>query len=185
MTINDLKHNVVFEFEGEPWKVLKTTHIHMGRGSAVVQAKIKNIISGRVLERAFRPRDEVRSADIKTKEIIFLYNHRNEYWFSEKNERSKRFSLTEEEVGDAAKFLKQNTEVKALMFNEMLVGVEAPIKMTFRVVEAPPAVKGDTQGSVTKQVKLENGAYINAPIFIKEGDSIVINTQTGEYTERA
>lgn len=185
MTINDLKPGVVFEFEGEPWKVLKTSHVHMGRGSAVVQAKIKNVISGRVLERAFRPRDEVKEADIERKEILYLYNHRGEYWFSEKNEQTKRFSLSQEEVGEAAKFLKQNTDVKALTFKETLVGVEVPIKIAFTVVEAPPAIKGDTQGSVTKQVRLENGTYIQAPIFVKEGDSIVVNTQTGEYVERA
>ena len=185
MTINDLKPGVVFEFEGEPWKVLKTSHVHMGRGSAVVQAKIKNVISGRVLERAFRPRDEVKEANIDKKEIIFLYNHRDEYWFSEKEERSKRFSLTEEMVGGAGKFLKQNSEVKALSFKEKFIGIEVPIKMAFKVVQAPPAVKGDTQGTVMKQIKLENGTYINAPIFVKEGDSIIINTETGEYTERA
>lgn len=165
--------------------MLKTTHVHLGRGSAVVQAKIRNIISGRVLERAFRPRDEVKEADIEKRQIIYLYSHREEYWFCEKEERSKRFLLSQDIVGEAGKFLKQNTEVDAMLFKEKIVGVELPIKMTFRVVEAPPAVKGDTQGSAMKQVKLENSVYIQAPMFIKEGDDIVVNTETGEYVERA
>jgi len=185
MVINDLRPGVVFEFEGEPWKVMKTTHVHMGRGSAVLQAKIRNIINGRVVERAFRARDEVKKADIDTKEIIYLYGHREEFWFCDIADRSKRFSLPEEIIGESGKFLKPNSQVKALMFKGKIVGIELPIKMTFKVMEAPPAIKGDTQGGVMKQVTLENGSVINAPIFIKEGDSIVVNTESGEYVERA
>ncbi|MBI3335300.1 MAG: elongation factor P [Candidatus Portnoybacteria bacterium] len=185
MIINDLRPGIVFEFEGQPWKVLKTTHVHMGRGSAVVQAKIKNLISGKVQDRAFRPRDEVKEADIETKPMLYLYSHRGEYWFCEKDSRSNRFSLKEEIIGNMAKFLKQNAEVEALVFKGETTAIEVPIKMQFRVVQAPPAVKGDTQGTVTKLVKIETGAYVNAPIFVKEGDMIVVNTETGEYVERA
>lgn len=185
MTINDLKPGVVFEFEGHPWKVLKTTHVHMGRGGAVVQTKMKNLITGRVQDKAFRPRDEVKEADISTRKILYLYVNKGQYWFCEAGDKSKRFFLNEDQIGDIGKFLKANTEVDAVEFHEKIVGIEIPIKMTFKVVEAPPAVKGDTQGSVTKEVKIETGAFVAVPIFVKEGDSIVINTQTGEYVERA
>ena len=185
MNINDLKPGVVFEFESQPWKVLKATHVHMGRGGAVVLTKMKNLITGRVQDKAFRPRDEVKEADISTRKILYLYNSKGQFWFCQPNDKSKRFFLSEENVGDAGKFLKANMEVDAVEFHEQIVGIEVPIKMTFKVLEAPPAIKGDTQGSVTKEVKIETGAYVAVPIFVKEGDSIVINTQTGEYVERA
>lgn len=185
MTINDLRPGVVFEFEGEPWKVLKTTHVHMGRGSAVLQSKIKNVITGRVIERAFRARDEVKPADMDTREILYLYNHRGEYWFCESNDRAKRFQLSQDIIGESGQFMKPNSPVIAVLFNNETIGVQLPIKMQFKVVEAPPAVKGDTQGGVMKQVKLENGTSIAAPIFIKECDTIIVNTETGEYVERA
>lgn len=185
MTINDLKPGVVFEFEGEPWKVLKTTHVHMGRGAAVLQTKIKNVISGRVIERAFRARDEVKPADMDTREIIYLYNHRGEYWFCEKDDRAKRFQLHDDIIGESGKFMKPDSPVIASLFKNEIIGIQLPIKMTFKVVEAPPAVKGDTQGGVMKQVKLENGTSIAAPIFVKEDDEIIVNTETGEYVERA
>ena len=185
MTINDLKPGVVFEFEGQPWKVLKTTHVHMGRGSSVVQTKMKNVLTGSVQERAMRPRDEIRETDIDKKQILFLYVHRNEYWFCDIKNRSDRFSFNEDFISDIGKFLKPNNEVTANLFKEKIVSIEVPIKMSFRVVEAQPAVRGDTQGMPTKEVKIETGAYIQAPIFIKEGDVIVINTQNGEYVERA
>lgn len=185
MTINDLRPGVVFEFEGEPWKVMKTTHVHMGRGSAVLQAKIRNIINGRVVERTFRARDEVKQADVDTQEIMYLYRHRGEFWFCDMADRSKRFSLSAEIIGESGKFFKPNSPVNALKFKEKIVGIELPIKMTFKVAQAPPAVKGDTQGGVMKQVKLENGAVVSAPIFIKEGDTIVVNTESGEYVQRA
>ena len=185
MTINDLKPGVVFEFEGQPWKVLKTTHVHMGRGSSVVQTKMKNVLNGSVQERAMRPRDEIREADIDKKQVLFLYNNRGEYWFCDPKNRADRFSFDEEFIGDIGKFLKPNSEVTANLYKDEMVSIEIPIKLSFKVVEAPPAVRGDTQGMPTKEVRIETGAFIQAPIFVKEGDIITINTQTGEYVERA
>ena len=185
MDINDLKPGVIFEFEGQPWKVLKTTHVHMGRGAAVLQTRIRHLLNGNVQERAFRHRDPIKETEIEKKPIMFLYAHRDEYWFCETNDRSKRFSLSEELVGEGGKFLKPNTEVNAVLFNAQVVSVEIPIKVTLKVVEAPPAVRGDTQGAVMKRAKLETGAEIDVPIFIKEGESISINTERGEYVERA
>jgi elongation factor P len=184
VNINDLKPGVVFEFEQEPWKVLKTTHVHMGRGSAVVQAKIKNVLNGRVQERAFRHRDTVKEADIESRKILYLYGHREQFWFSELDDRSKRFQLEEDVIGEASRFMKQNSEVEAVLYNGKIVGIQLPIKMKLKVIEAPPAIKGDTQGGVMKQVKIETGIYILAPIFVKEGDEIIINTEKGEYVER-
>ncbi len=185
MTINDLKPGVVFEFEGQPWKVLKTTHVHMGRGSSVVQTKMKNILTGGVQERAMRPRDEVKPADIDTKPVLFLYSNRGEYWFCDPQNHADRFSFDEDFIGDIGKFLKPNSQVTANLFRNKIVSIEIPIKMGLKVVEAPPAVRGDTQGTPTKEVKLETGAYVQVPIFVKEGDVVIINTQSSEYVERA
>lgn len=184
MDINDLKPGVVFEFEGQPWKVLKTTHVHMGRGAAVVQAKIKHLLNGNVQDRAFRHRDQVREAEIEKKPILFLYAHRDEYWFCSPATRSERFKLSEEQVGEGGRFLKPNTELNAVLYNNEVVSVEIPIKVKLKVTEAPPAVRGDTQGAVMKRVKLETGAEIDVPIFIKEGETILVNTEKGEYGGR-
>lgn len=185
MNINDLKPGVIFVYEGQPWKVIKTTHVHMGRGGAVLQTKMRHLLNGNVQEKAFRPRDEVKEADIEKRSLVYLYNHRGEYWFCEKNDKAKRFALEENVVGKGGIFLKANTEVVAILFNNEIVGIEIPIKITLKVTDAPPAVRGDTQGAVTKKVALESGAQIDAPIFIKEEDQIVVNTQTGQYISRA
>ena len=184
MDINDLKPGVVFEFEDQPWKVLKTTHVHMGRGAAVLQTKIKHLLNGNVQERAFRHHDPIKEADIDKKPVLFLYAHRDEYWFCDPGKRSQRFKLSEEEVGEGGRFLKPNTELNAVLYNSEVVSVEIPIKVNLKVTEAPPAVRGDTQGAVMKRVKLETGAEIDVPIFIKEGEIITVNTQTNEYGGR-
>lgn len=129
--------------------------------------------------------DKANEADIETQEIKYLYNNRGEYWFCEKNDPSKRFSLSEDVVGNMSKFIKENSIVSATLFDEKIVGVQIPIKITLKVTEAPPAVKGNTATGATKQVTLETGLMVNTPLFINEGDAIRINTETIEYTERA
>jgi len=113
-----------------------------------------------------------------------LYAHRDQFWFAYEKDASKRFELGEELLGESTKFLKANTVLEAVAFEGRVITVELPIKMEFKVTEAPPAVKGNTAQGGVKQVKIETGATINAPLFINEGDIIRINTETGEYVER-
>jgi len=138
-----------------------------------------------MLERNFAQSDSFEEAAISKSEVKFLYAHRGQYWFVNPRDPSKRFELGEDIIGDQARFLTENTVLEALTWNDDIINVTLPVKMTFTVVEAPPSTKGDTQSGGTKPVKLDTGATINAPLFISEGERIVVNTQTGEYSERA
>ena len=149
-----------------------------------VQVKMRNVTNGKVLERNFAQSDVFEEADIERAKVKFLYNHKDQYWFSYENEPTKRFLLTEELIGEATKFLKSNTVLDAIEYNGNITNIELPVKMEFKVMEAPPAIRGDTAQGGVKQVKIETGAHINVPLFINQNDIIRINTETGEYVER-
>jgi elongation factor P len=181
---NEIKERKYIVYEGEPYEVL-TSHVFRKQQRKPVNAtKLKNLITGSVKEISFHVSEKVEEAEIDSREAKYLYNNRGEFFFSEPNDPSKRFSMKEEQVGPQGKFLKANTIVEILSFQERHVGFKLPIKVELKVVEAPPAVKGDTAKGGTKQAKLETGAVINVPLFINEGEVIRINTETGEYVER-
>lgn len=182
--VNDLKPKTFFIFEGQPWVVLETHHLKMQQRRPVVQTRMRNLLNGKTVERNFAQSDVFEEADIQRREVKFLYNHRDEYWFSEMNDPSKRFKLSLDIIGDDARFLKNNTIIEAIFFNDNIITIELPVKMVFKVIEAPPAIRGNTAQGGVKQVKIETGAMINAPLFIEEGETIRINTETGEYVER-
>ena len=165
---NEIRERKYIIYDNEPYEVL-TSHVFRKQQRKPVNAtKLKNLITGSVKEISFHVSEKVEEAEIDSKEIKFLYNNRGEYWFCEPQDPSKRFSIKEEVVGPAGKFLKANTVLSLLTFRERHVGLKLPIKVELKVVEAPPAVKGDTAKGGTKQVKLETGATINAPLFINE-----------------
>ncbi len=182
--MNDLKPGVFFIYEGQPYAVLETHHLKMQQRRPVMQTKMKNMLNGKLYERNFQQSDVFEEADIEYQNVKFLYNHREEYWFCYENDSGKRFQLSQEIIGDTVKFLKANTVVKALLFNQKIINIELPVKMDFKVIEAPPAIRGDTAQGGVKQVKLETGAIINVPLFINEGDIVRLNTQNGNYVER-
>lgn len=184
LSVNELKPKTFFIFEGQPWVVLESHHLKMQQRRPVVQTRIRNLINGKVVERNFAQSDIFEEADIKREEVKFLYNHRGEYWFSKKDDPSKRFKLEKEVLGDAANYLKNNIILEAVLFNEEIINIELPVKMDFKVIEAPPAIRGDTAQGGVKQVVIETGATINTPLFVEEGDIIRVNTETGEYVER-
>ena len=183
--VNDLKPKTYFIYEDQPCVVVSTHHLKMQQRRPVVQTTFRNLLSGKQLERNFAQSDVFDEADVERRQVKFLYNHRDQFWFSEPNDPSKRFELEADLIGDQAKFLKANTVLDALSWNGTVINVALPIKMQFRVTEAPPGIKGDTATGGTKQVKLDSGATINAPLFISEGEEIIVNTETGEYVERA
>ncbi|TSC92024.1 MAG: elongation factor P [Parcubacteria group bacterium Licking1014_17] len=182
--MNDLKPGVFFIYEGAPYVVLEAHHLKMQQRRPVQQTRMRNLLNGKIIERNFQQSDSLEEADIEKKKVKFLYNHREEYWFTEENNSSARFKLAKEILGDAVAFLKANTEVEAMLFNGETINIELPVKMDFKVVEAPPSIKGNTAQGGVKQVKLETGAIVNVPLFVETGDEIRINTQTGEYVER-
>ena len=169
---------------GEPYEVLESSFLRMQQRKAVVQTKIRNLLTGRVLDRNFQPSDSLEEAEIEKKEAVFIYVHRGECWFHELGNPKARFSLPKESLGERAQFLKTNTQITTLAFRDKIIKISLPIKMEFKVVEAPPAIRGNTAQGGTKQVTLEGGTKISAPLFVEEGDIVRVNTETGDYVER-
>ncbi|PIS13674.1 MAG: elongation factor P [Candidatus Tagabacteria bacterium CG09_land_8_20_14_0_10_41_14] len=180
----DLKPGTKFVLNGEPYVVLEYSFAKKQRQKPTVQTKIKNLITASVTERSFTQNDKIEEADIDTRDIRFLYSRNAEYWFCEADNQQERFNLEEDIVGKKGRFLKENSIVKAQVFDGKIIGIEVPIKVDLKVTEAPPAVRGNTAQGVTKTVVLETGTGINAPIFINEGDVLRVNTEKGEYVER-
>lgn len=185
LSINDLKNGLVVLINGEPYQILDVKHLHMGRGGSSIQTRIRHLKTGQVLQRNFKPADAFEEADVEKRKVLFLYAHRGDFVFSEKGDQKNRFALKEEQVGEIKKWLKSNTEVEALCLNGILLTVSLPIKMDFKVIEAPPGLRGNTAEGGTKIVTIETGAKISVPLFINEGDIIRVNTESGEYVERA
>lgn len=185
LSINDLKVGTYIVYESAPYEVLEAQHLHIGRGGSSIQTKLKNLKTGRVLSRNFKPADVFEQTQIEKQKVKYLYHHRGGYWFSKEQNQKNRFQLSKEQLGEIIHFLKPDTFVEALNFGGTIINVALPIKMDFKVVEAPPAIRGNTAQGGTKTVTLETGAQIVAPLFINVGDTIKINTQTGEYVERA
>lgn len=171
-------------FENEPYEVLSSHVFRKQQRKPVNATKLRGMINGRIVEYSFHQNEKVEEADISKKDIKYLYNNRGEYWFSEENDPSKRFKLEPDMLGDQVKFLKPNSLVEAMVFDEQIVGISLPIKVELKVTEAAPGIKGDTAKGGMKQVTLETGAVVNAPLFINEGDILRINTETGEYVDR-
>jgi elongation factor P len=184
LNFNEIKTGRIIKINSEPFVIIKTDHHKMGRGGAVLKIKGRNLINGNVLERTYQGTEKAEEANTETKKANFMYQDKDEVYFMD-NDNFEQFSLASEEVGEAIKFLKEGVDVDVLYFEDKPVSVSLPVKMEFKVVSAPPSVKGNSAGNVTKQVKIETNALINVPLFINEGDIIKINTDTGEYVERA
>lgn len=181
---NEIKPRKYIIMDGEPYEVI-TSHVFRKQQRKPVNAtKLKNLISGKVMEYSFHQSEKAEEAELDTRKIKFLYENRGELWFCEEKDPSKRFQMTRAEVGDDIKFVKPNTLVDLVSFQERIMGVKVPIKVELKVTEAPPAIKGNTATGGTKLIVLETGATVNAPLFVNEGDVISVNTETGEYVER-
>jgi len=171
-------------YENEPWEVIGSHVFRKQQRKPVNATKLKNLMTSRITEVSFHVSEKVEEAEIDKKEVKYLYTNRGEFWFCESKDPSKRFELPEEMIGSGAKFLKPNTIVDAMLFDDRIIGIKFPIKMELKVVEAHEATRGNTAQGATKSVKLETGAEIQVPMFVKEGDVVRVNTETGEYTDR-
>lgn len=173
-------------YQDEPWEVLASHVFRKQQRKPVNATKLRNLITGRVTENSFHQSEKAEEAELEFKDIKFIYSNptKGEYWFHEDGNPSKRFALTEEQIGFGSKFLKKDTIAKAMLFDDKIIGVQMPIKMDLKVIEAPPAIKGNTAQGGNKVVKVETGASVNAPLFVNEGDVIKVNTQDGSYVER-
>jgi elongation factor P len=182
---NEILPKKVILLEGEPYEVLDAHVFRKQQRKPVNQTKLRHLISGKVTEQSFHVSEKVEEADLSTRTIKYLYENRGEYWFNDPNNPKDRFELDADLIGTPGRFLIPNAEVEALVFNEKIISIRVPIKVTLKVKDAPPAVRGNTAQGGTKSITLETGATVNAPLFINEGDTVIVNTQTGEYVERA
>jgi len=184
LSYNELKPGIFFILDSQPFEVLESEFLRMQQRKPVMKTKIKNLISGAVVERSFQATDTFEEAEMEKMKSKFLYENRGQYWFDEIGNPKNRFFLKADKVAESAQFLKPNLEVSAMKFDNQIINIELPIKADYKVIEAPPAIRGDTAQGGTKVVVIEGGAKISVPLFINEGDIIKVNTQTGEYIER-
>lgn len=188
LNYDEIKPRKYIVFNDEPYEILESHVARTQQRKPQNQVKMRNLLSGKVVPGTFHAAETAEEADISKREAKFLYTNRGEYWFCDPSNPANRFELSEELLGDQAKFLKPNTIVDVKVFEyddeEKTIGVSLPIKMSFTVKEAPPAIKGNTASGGGKQVTIETGAKVTTPLFIEEGEVIVVNTETGEYVER-
>ena len=182
---NEITGKKIIVHEGEPYEVLESHVFRKQQRKPVNQVKMRHLISGRVTEYSFHQSEKSEEAEIDSRKVKYLYANRGEFWFCEESDPSKRFTLPEATVGFRGQFMKPNMIVEILSFRDKLVGIKMPIKIELKVIEAPPNAKGDTRQGGSKQVILETKAVINTPLFVNEGDTIIVNSETGEYVERA
>ena len=181
---NEIKERKYIVLDGEPHEVVSSHVFRKQQRKPVNNTKLKNLITGRMLERSFHQSEKVEEANIETKKIKFLYSNKGENWFCDENNPKNRYNLSDGIIGDQLKFLSQEKIIDGLIFNEEIMGVKMPIKMDLKVKDAPPGVKGDSAQGGTKQVTLETGSVLNVPLFINEGDVIRVNTFSADYAER-
>ncbi|MCL2433314.1 MAG: elongation factor P [Clostridia bacterium] len=183
ISAGDFRKGVTVEIDGSVFVIVEFLHVKPGKGAAFVRTKLKNVITGGVVERTFNPNDKVERAHIETREMQYLYAESDLYYFMDM-ESYEQLPLSKDQVEDALPYLIDNLEVKIRFFKGAAFSVEPPNFLALKVVECEPGVRGDTATNITKQAKLETGFTLQVPIFINEGDTIRIDTRTGDYMER-
>ena len=183
ISAGDFRKGLTIELDGQVYTVVDYQHVKPGKGAAFVRTKIKNIMTGTVLERTFNPTERVPRARIETKEMQYLYNDGNLYYFMD-TETYEQIPLNKDQVEDAMKYIKENMNVTIKFFKGSPFSVEPPNFVELTVVDTEPGVRGDTVTGGTKPATLETGAVIQVPLFINTGDVIRVDTRNDEYMER-
>ncbi len=185
---NEIKKGKIVIYEDEPYEVLDNHVARTQQRKPQNQVKMRSLINGRAVSTVFHAADTAEEAEIEKREVTFLYANKGEYWFADPKDPKNRFTIKEDLLGDAKKFLKENCPATALVFDyddeEKIIGVRLPIKMEFIIKDTPPSIKGNTASGGNKVATLENGANVNVPLFLEVGEKIRVNTDTGEYVER-
>lgn len=183
ISAGDFRNGLTFEFDGNVYQVVEFQHVKPGKGAAFVRTKMKNVITGGVVERSFNPTEKVEKAHIERKEMEYLYEDSGLFYFMDP-ETYEQEPLSADQLGDALKFVKENMAVTILSYKGNVFAVEPPNFVELEVTATEPGVKGNTASNVTKPATVETGATINVPMFINEGDVIKIDTRTSEYMSR-
>lgn len=184
ISAGDFRKGITFEINDQPFVVVDFQHVKPGKGAAFVRTKYKSIITGAIREEAFNPNDKFPKAHIETKEMQYLYDDGELYYFMD-NETYEQIPLTYEQVEDAISYIKENDNATVKFYKGKCFQVSAPNFVELVIVETEPGVKGDTATNVTKRAKVETGAEVQVPLFVNEGDRIKIDTRSGEYLSRA
>ena len=179
----DLRNGTTFEMDGNVFKVVEFQHVKPGKGAAFVRVKMKNVITGAVIERTFNPSEKLQGAEIEKRDMQYLYSDEDLYYFMD-NETYEQMPLNKEQLGDALKFIKENMDCKVLSFKGNVFAVEPPMFVELEVTYTEPGFAGNTSTTSGKPATLENGYEIQVPLFVNIGDKIRIDTRTGEYMER-
>ncbi len=185
LSYNEITPKKIISYNGEPYEVLSSHVFQMQKRKPVNQTKIRHLVSGKVIEIAFHQNETVGEADVGTMRAKYLYTNRGESWFAEESNPKNRFSFAEDAVHEKVQWLIENAPVEVLTIDDVPTTISIAVKVELEVKEAPPAVKGNTVSGGSKLAILVTGAKVNVPLFINPGDVVRINTDTGEYTERA
>ncbi len=184
VSAGDFKNGVTIEWDGGVWQIIEFQHVKPGKGAAFVRTKLKNIISGGVVETSFRPTDRFENAIIERKEMQYLYSDGDMFHFMD-TESYDQIALNQDKIGDALKFVKENEMVKICSHKGNVFSVEPPLFVELEITETEPGFKGNTATGATKPAIVETGAQVAVPLFVDQGDRIKIDTRTGEYLSRA
>ena len=181
---SDFKRGLKIEIDGKPFELVEFLHVKPGKGGAFVRTKLKNMLTGRVVDQTFRAGEKVGRPDLEEKQMQYLYKDDNSYCLMD-NETYDQIFLSEEQIGEARLLLPENVTVSVLWYNNEPIGVDLPMFVELTITETEPGVKGDTASKVTKPATLETGAVIPVPIFLNVGDRVRVDTRSGTYVERA
>ena len=183
ISAGDFRNGVTIELEGNIFQIIEFQHVKPGKGAAFVRTKLKNITSGGVVEKTFRPTDKCPTARIDRKDMQYLYNDGDLFYFMD-NESYEQIAIAKDAIGDALKFVKENEMCKVCSHNGNVFAVEAPLFVELMITETEPGFKGDTATGATKPATVETGATVQVPLFVDQGETIKIDTRTGEYLSR-
>ena len=184
LVAGDFKNGITFDMDGQVLQVIEFQHVKPGKGAAFVRTKLKNVITGAVTERTFNPTDKFENAIVERKEMQYLYNDGDLYYFMDM-ETFEQIPINKDKLGDAFRFVKENEMCKIVSYKGNVFAVEPPMFVVLEVTDTEPGYKGDTATGASKPATLETGAVIKVPLFIDIGTKIKIDTRTGEYLERA
>lgn len=184
LSAGDFRNGLTFEQDGNVFQIIEFQHVKPGKGAAFVRTKIKNAITGAVVERTYNPTDKFPVAYIERKDMEYLYNEGDLYYFMDP-ETYEQLPVGKDVLSDNFKFVKENVTCKICSYKGNVFGVEPPLFVELEIVETEPGIKGDTVNNSYKPAKLETGAEVKVPLFVNEGEKIRIDTRTGEYLERA
>ncbi len=179
----DFKNGLTIESEGNIYQIVEFQHVKPGKGAAFVRTKMKNIKSGGIVEKAFRPNEKFEQAHIEKKEMQYLYNDGDLYYFMD-GETYDQIGLNQDAIGDALKFVRENDSVTMLSHKGEIFAIEPPMFVELEVTECEPGERGNTATGATKPCTVETGAVVYVPLFVNLGDKLKIDTRTGEYLSR-